>query len=167
MELVVNPLDRHIKVDSGSNLLDVLREHGVPISYSCMSGRCGTCRCRVVEGRVFDAGPEAGRPLVGGKDSHVLACQAVLTDNCTIELPDVDDVIVHPARIVKGVVTAIEAVTHDIRRLRVSWPSRWRSARGSTSPCSSRPTTFAPTPWPGSWVTATWSFTSARCPMAG
>ena len=119
MELVVNPLDRHIKVDSGSNLLDVLREHGVPISYSCMSGRCGTCRCRVVEGRVLDAGPEAGRPLVGGKDSHVLACQAVLTDNCTIELPDVDDVIVHPARIVKGVVTAIEAVTHDIRRLRV------------------------------------------------
>ncbi len=119
MELVVKPLDRHIKVDSGSNLLDVLREHGLPISYSCMSGRCGTCRCRVVEGRVLNGGPETGRPLTGGKDAHVLACQTVLTDNCTIELPEVDDVIVHPARIVKGVVTAIEEATHDIRRLRV------------------------------------------------
>jgi len=119
MELVVKPFDRHIKVDSGSNLLDVLREHGLPISYSCMSGRCGTCRCRVVEGRVLNGGPETGRPLAAGKDTHVLACQAVLTDNCTIELPEVDEVIVHPARIVKGVVTAIEEATHDIRRLRV------------------------------------------------
>lgn len=119
MELVVKPLDRHIKVDSGSNLLDVLREHGLPISYSCMSGRCGTCRCRVVEGSVLNGGPEAGRPLAAGKDTHVLACQAVLTDNCTIELPEVDDIIVHPARILKGVVTQVEEATHDIRRIRV------------------------------------------------
>lgn len=119
MELVVKPLDRHIKVDSGSNLLDVLREHGLPISYSCMSGRCGTCRCKVVEGRVLNGGPESGRPLNAGKDTHVLACQAVLTDNCTIELPDVDDIVVHPARILKGVVTGIEEATHDIRRLRI------------------------------------------------
>lgn len=119
MELVVKPLDRHIKVDSGSNLLDVLREHGLPISYSCMSGRCGTCRCRVVEGKVLNGGPESGRPLTAGKDTHVLACQAVLTDNCTIELPEVDDIVVHPARIIKAVVTGIEEATHDIRRLRV------------------------------------------------
>jgi ferredoxin-NAD(P)+ reductase (naphthalene dioxygenase ferredoxin-specific) len=119
MELVVKPLDRHIKVDSGSNLLDVLREHGLPISYSCMSGRCGTCRCRVVDGKVLNGGPENGRPLSGGKDAHVLACQTVLTDNCTIELPEVDDIVVHPARIIKGVVTGIEEATHDIRRLRI------------------------------------------------
>jgi naphthalene 1,2-dioxygenase ferredoxin reductase component len=119
MELVVKPLDRHLKVDSGSNLLDVLREHGMPISYSCMSGRCGTCRCRVVQGRVLSGGAESARPLTAGTDAHVLACQTVLTDNCTIELPEVDEVIVHPARIVKGVVTAVEEATHDIRRLRL------------------------------------------------
>lgn len=119
MELVVKPLNRHIKVDSGSNLLDVLREHGLPISYSCMSGRCGTCRCKVVEGKVLNGGPESGRPLAAGKDTHVLACQAVLTDNCTVELPEVDDIVVHPARIIKAVVTDIEEATHDIRRLRV------------------------------------------------
>lgn len=119
MELVVKPFDRHIKVDSGTNLLDVLREHGLPISYSCMSGRCGTCRCRVIEGRVLNGGPETGRPTAAEKDTHVLACQAVLTDDCTIELPEVDEVIVHPARILKGVVSTIEEATHDIRRLRV------------------------------------------------
>lgn len=118
MELVVQPLNVRLNVDSGSNLLDVLRANQLPISYSCMSGRCGTCRCRVLSGQVRNSGPEAGRPRAG-KDDYVLACQAVLTDNCVIELPEVDEVVVHPARIVKGTVTAIKEATHDIRRIRV------------------------------------------------
>lgn len=118
MELVVEPLNVRLNVDSGSNLLDVLIANQLPISYSCMSGRCGTCRCRVLSGQVRSSGPEAGRPH-SDKDDYVLACQSVLTDNCTIELPEVDEVVVHTARIVKGTVTAIEEATHDIRRIRV------------------------------------------------
>jgi naphthalene 1,2-dioxygenase ferredoxin reductase component len=118
MELVVKPLNVRLNVDSGSNLLDVLIAHQLPISYSCMSGRCGTCRCRVVSGQVRNSGPEVGRPHAD-KDDDVLACQSVLTDNCVIELPEVDEVVVHTARIVKGTVTALEEATHDIRRIRV------------------------------------------------
>lgn len=118
MELVVEPINLRLNVESGSNLLDILRANQLPISYSCMSGRCGTCRCKVKEGQVRSSGPEAGRPN-SGKDDYVLACQAVLTDNCTIELPEVDEVVVHTSRIVKGTVTSIEEATHDIRRIRV------------------------------------------------
>ncbi len=118
MELVVEPLNLRLNVESGSNLLEVLRAHQLPISYSCMSGRCGTCRCRVVSGQVRSSGPESGRPHAG-RDEYVLACQSVLTDNCAIELPEVDEVVVHPARIVKGTVSSIEEATHDIRRIRV------------------------------------------------
>lgn len=118
MELVVEPLNRRLNFQSGDNLLEVLRRHEVPISYSCLAGRCGTCRCRLVGGSLLDAGPEAGRPG-RGQDSDVLACQAVLTESCAIELPEVDEVVVHPARILKGTVASIERVTHDIRRLKV------------------------------------------------
>jgi ferredoxin-NAD(P)+ reductase (naphthalene dioxygenase ferredoxin-specific) len=118
MELVVQPKQLRISFQSGQNLLDVLRDNAVPVSYSCLSGRCGTCRCKVVEGQVVDGGPEAGRPQLNGTP-YVLACQSVLTESCTIEIPDTDEVIVHPARIVKGTVVAIETPTHDIRRLRV------------------------------------------------
>lgn len=118
MELVVEPFGQRVNADSGSNLLDVLRAHQMPISYSCMSGRCGTCRCKVLSGSVLNGSPESGRPH-SGEDDFVLACQAVLTDNCAIELLDTDDVVVHPARIIKATVTAIEAATHDIRRVRL------------------------------------------------
>lgn len=118
MELVVQPLNLHLQTEIGENLLDVLRSHSVPISYSCMSGRCGTCRCKVTEGCVLDGGPEIGRPH-SAKAGDVLACQATLIGDCTIEVPDVDEVVTHPAKIIKGTVTSIEQATHDIRRIKV------------------------------------------------
>jgi len=118
MEIFVRPLQRTLSVSAGVNLLDALREHQVPMSYSCMAGRCGTCRCRVVEGNVLESGQEVQRPL-GAGDRHVLACQTYLTESCTIEIPEPDEVVVHPARIVKATVVAIEDMTHDIKRLRL------------------------------------------------
>jgi ferredoxin-NAD(P)+ reductase (naphthalene dioxygenase ferredoxin-specific) len=118
MELVIRPLKRVLNVQPGANLLETLREHQVPMSYSCMAGRCGTCRCKVVAGEVLDAGQEVGRPL-DGEPHFVLACQTFLTEPCTIEIPEPDEIVVHSARVVKSTVTAIEHLTHDIRRLRL------------------------------------------------
>lgn len=118
MELLVQPSNRRLPFNSGANLLEVLRENGVPVSYSCMSGRCGTCRCRVIEGNIVDSGPEAGRPNLLG-ERHVLACQSVLTDSCAIEILEADEIVTHPARILKGTVVTVESPTYDIRRLRI------------------------------------------------
>jgi ferredoxin-NAD(P)+ reductase (naphthalene dioxygenase ferredoxin-specific) len=122
MELLVNPLNLRLQIQTGQNLLDVLRENVVPISYSCMSGRCGTCRCKVTQGSVRHSGPEVGHPRLD-KDPYVLACQSILTDSCTISIPDMDEVLVHPAKIIKGTVVSIEPLTHDIKRLRLK-PSK-------------------------------------------
>jgi ferredoxin-NAD(P)+ reductase (naphthalene dioxygenase ferredoxin-specific) len=117
MEVVVQPMQRVLDVKPGVNLLEALREHQVPMSYSCMAGRCGTCRCRVLEGEVLDGGAEMQRPLAA--DRTVLACQTFITEPCTIEIPEPDEVVVHPAKVLKTSVVAIEDMTHDIKRLRL------------------------------------------------
>jgi len=116
VDVCIQPLQQVIEVEPGANLLAALRAAQVPVSYSCMAGRCGTCRCRVVDGEVLDAGGAQQGPLAG-RDSYVLACQTVLTQPCTIEIPEPDEVVVHPARIVKATVQAVETLTHDIRRV--------------------------------------------------
>lgn len=116
MEILVHPLQRTLNVSVGVNLLDALREHQIPMSYSCMAGRCGTCRCKIIEGSVLESGHELQGPL-GGRDQYVLACQTFLTESCTIEIPEPDEVVVHPARIIKSTVVGIEDMTHDIKRL--------------------------------------------------
>jgi ferredoxin-NAD(P)+ reductase (naphthalene dioxygenase ferredoxin-specific) len=116
MQVLIEPLHRTIDVEPGANLLDALRNAQVPISYSCRAGRCGTCRCRVLEGEVLDSGRADARPL-DGEEACVLACQTVVTEPCTIEIPEPDEIVVHPARTLKATVLAVESLTHDIRRL--------------------------------------------------
>jgi naphthalene 1,2-dioxygenase ferredoxin reductase component len=116
MEVLIQPLQRVIDVEPGVNLLEALRHAQVPMSYSCMAGRCGTCRCRVVEGEVLDSGRADQRPL-DGQDAYVLACQTFVTEPCTIEIPEPDEIVVHPARTIKATVLAVESLTHDIKRV--------------------------------------------------
>ncbi|MFZ6758826.1 2Fe-2S iron-sulfur cluster-binding protein [Undibacterium sp. Ji50W] len=123
MELVVQPLGRALSVQPGENLLGVLEANDIPISYSCKSGRCGTCRCRIVEGKVLESGRDA-KITNPDDDNHVLACMSVLTENCVIEIPEPDEIVHHPARIIKGTVVSLENLTHDIKRLVVKSPKQ-------------------------------------------
>ncbi|MES2534241.1 MAG: 2Fe-2S iron-sulfur cluster-binding protein [Pseudomonadota bacterium] len=118
MELFVQPLGRTIIATPGANLLTTLREHDVPISYSCTAGRCGTCRCKVIKGEVSETGRDS--KITHPEDAgYVLACMSVLAENCTIEVAEPDEVVTHPARIIKATVIAIDDMTHDIKRLRL------------------------------------------------
>lgn len=119
MEVSVLPLQRTFDVRSGDNLLEALRHQQVPISYSCMAGRCGTCRCRIVSGNVLVTGaPDTNRPAADGES--VLACQTTIVEDCVIEIPEVDEIVVHPSKIVKTTVVGIEDLTHDIKRVRLA-----------------------------------------------
>ncbi|WP_332740229.1 2Fe-2S iron-sulfur cluster-binding protein [Hydrogenophaga sp.] len=119
MDIHVRPLQRTLRVDAGVNLLEALRAHDIPVSYSCLAGRCGTCRCKVTSGHVLESGREQRPPQALDDAASVLACQTFLTEPCTVEIPEPDEVVVHPARIIKATVVAIESPTHDIRRLRL------------------------------------------------
>ncbi len=121
MQVHVQPLGERLEVTPGDNLLKTLTERQIPISYSCLSGRCGTCRCRVLSGDVRQADGVEYRHhdehSQGEGERHVLACQSTVHGDCEIELPEVDEVVVHPAKILKATVLAIETLTHDIKRL--------------------------------------------------
>jgi ferredoxin-NAD(P)+ reductase (naphthalene dioxygenase ferredoxin-specific) len=116
MDLIIKPLAQTLQVRAGANLLEVLLDHGVPVSYSCMSGRCGTCRCKLVSGEVLSAGQESSGPITV-RNGEILACQTSLASDCVIEIAEPDEIVVHPARTAKAVVTGVEDLTHDIKRL--------------------------------------------------
>lgn len=72
----------------GSNLLEILREKGVPIAAGCGGlGLCGLCKLKVKSGRLSEP-TERERKLLGGMlhDGWRLACQAYIVDDATVEL---------------------------------------------------------------------------------
>lgn len=66
--------DRTVALN-GKTVLDAAESVGVPIDYQCRSGICGTCRCKLLSGRVT----MAVRDALSDADEaqgYVLACQA-------------------------------------------------------------------------------------------
>lgn len=117
MDIKIYPSNKTITSLSGGTLLESLRDNNVPISYSCMSGRCGTCRCKVIEGDV--RGPAAAEGRLAGEGEYVLACQSFVYSDAVIEVPEPDEVVIHSMKTLKGTVTAYEQLSPDVRRLRL------------------------------------------------
>lgn len=115
---MVLPSGHVLSLNVGDTLLNALRTHDVPVSYSCEDGRCGLCRCKVIHGRVIESSRQM-RPFAGPKTSYVLACQSVLTDDCTIEVAEPKEVVVHAPRSTKAMILAVETPSRDVRLVRL------------------------------------------------
>ena len=84
-----NPLDLAAEAESDETILDVARRIGAPVGTSC--GGLGICvRCRVT---VLEGGERLTEPTMIERDqsrlnkfeeNERLACQAVITGDCTV-----------------------------------------------------------------------------------
>nr|WP_113864722.1 class I ribonucleotide reductase maintenance protein YfaE [Brenneria salicis]NMN92300.1 ferredoxin [Brenneria salicis ATCC 15712 = DSM 30166]RBP67639.1 ferredoxin [Brenneria salicis ATCC 15712 = DSM 30166]RLM32386.1 2Fe-2S ferredoxin [Brenneria salicis ATCC 15712 = DSM 30166] len=65
--------------DKGRSLLDVLESHQVSVEYQCRSGYCGSCRLRLLKGRVA----YRQTPLACIRQDEILPC-------CCMPLSDIE-----------------------------------------------------------------------------
>jgi uncharacterized 2Fe-2S/4Fe-4S cluster protein (DUF4445 family) len=79
------PLGRRARVAPGTTLLEAARQAGVGLNAVCGgAGTCGTCRVRVVAGRVTPP-TEAERDSLA--EGFRLACQARVSDDVRVDVP--------------------------------------------------------------------------------
>ncbi len=108
----------------GDTLLRAALRAGLPASYECNSGGCGTCKFVLEAGAADDA--QTDPPGLTPRDKRKgrrLACQAVPSADCTAVLTVAAGgaVPLRPARHV-GTVTATRTLTHDLRELTIRTP---------------------------------------------
>jgi NAD(P)H-flavin reductase/ferredoxin len=85
----------------GELLLDAALLNGIDIPHDCRCGHCGTCRVRVLDGRVL--GGHTDDPEM------VYACQARILSDLRVAVEDVPEVVTVP-----GVVTELTPLTADV-----------------------------------------------------
>jgi ferredoxin-NAD(P)+ reductase (naphthalene dioxygenase ferredoxin-specific) len=117
MEILIKPTNKTITASQGSTLLEAFLENQIPISYSCLSGRCGTCRCKVIKGTV--SGPSAAEGRLAQHGQFVLACQSRIETDSIIEIPEPDEIITHPTKTIKAQVVSYDILSNDVRRLKL------------------------------------------------
>src|SRR5712671_2706714 len=90
----------------GDLVLDWALMNGVELPYDCRSGICGTCRVRLVEGRVF-GGHEQG-------DDMIHACQARIVSDIEIVTEAVPDQVTMTGRVTQMVRLAPDVIGVDV-----------------------------------------------------
>ncbi|MDH4326578.1 MAG: 2Fe-2S iron-sulfur cluster-binding protein [Betaproteobacteria bacterium] len=90
MKVRLLPTGREFQARDDEPVLSAaLREH-LNLPHSCKGGSCGTCRVRVVTGRVaYPHGRPAGISAEEATEGYALICQARALENLEIEIRDI------------------------------------------------------------------------------
>lgn len=122
--LTLPQLGRRTPVSAEQTILQAALDAGVPYPHGCRSGRCGSCKSRLISGDV-----ELGKhsPFALTEEDRagglILACRSVPTTDVTVEWLDVDYVAM-PTVAQGATVVAVERKTHDILAIRLKLDDR-------------------------------------------
>ena len=89
MHIQVNARNRGYDFDArpGEKVLHAGLRAGVDLPYECSTGTCGTCKAKLISGRVRDAWPHApGRKYLKPGASEFLMCQCAAEEPLTVEV---------------------------------------------------------------------------------
>jgi CDP-4-dehydro-6-deoxyglucose reductase len=77
---------RSFSAEPAHSVLDAALRAGLNLPHSCKSGNCGSCRARLIEGRVrYPNGPPLGLSDAESADGLILLCQARAETDLAIE----------------------------------------------------------------------------------
>lgn len=152
--VTLQDLGTSFEVGRNKTVLESALEAGIAYPHDCTVGTCGSCRTRLISGKV-DAITPFGYTLSREEleAGFILACQAVPESDLTVEV-DLDSGASPVQHCTARLVEAID-LTHDIKR--VSWET--------AMPIAYRAGQYMNVAWPGAPEPRSYSFSSA--PVAG
>jgi NAD(P)H-flavin reductase/ferredoxin len=112
-----------VELDAPSDL--TILEHaltkGVALPHSCRVGTCGTCKAKLVSGKVYELSEKAYTLSADElRENYVLACQSMPRSDLVLEVPDAPDVVQRTPVVQRaGEITSMRKLTHDIVELEV------------------------------------------------
>jgi toluene monooxygenase electron transfer component len=120
VRIQVNARNRGYDFDAapGEHILYAGLRAGIDLPYECATGTCGTCKAKLVAGRVRDAWPQApGKKFVKSAAREFLMCQCVAEEPVTVEVSKfvypMDAGVCVPQK-AAGTVREPRSLTHDV-----------------------------------------------------
>jgi CDP-4-dehydro-6-deoxyglucose reductase/ferredoxin-NAD(P)+ reductase (naphthalene dioxygenase ferredoxin-specific) len=121
MQITLEGHGEPVPVRAGDTMLESLLRAGVAFPFSCQAGNCGTCKCELVSGDILEL--EHSEHALGPEERAkgiILACRTQVWDDAVIRRIDAEDLVMHPSRVMRCRVLKLEALTHDIRGVRLA-----------------------------------------------
>lgn len=122
--VTLQPSTRQFTVAGDEPILNAAIRAGIALPYGCKDGACGSCKCRLLEGRVTH-GAHQDKALSAAEeaDGLILTCCATAQTDCVVEARNVPAAGQYPILKMPGRVLSLHKPTDDVAVLRVQLPA--------------------------------------------
>lgn len=122
MPLIRTLSGREFQQERGESLLAAAQRHGLTLPYSCRTGRCSTCKCRVVEGVTRAVSEESGLSADERQQGWILGCVRSALDDVVIEVEDLADLNLPTARTLPCRIDTLQRLAPDVVEVTLRLP---------------------------------------------
>ena len=116
----IMPASVEFRAQPKETLLQAALTQGIAFPHDCRAGGCGSCKCRLVKGRVKELTDKSYLLSAGElRDNYVLACQSIPQSDVEVEVELRDAATLAPVQQSMAHITRLVPLTHDIVHLTV------------------------------------------------
>lgn len=111
-----------LKQVDGKSILETAESNGLRFAYSCRTGRCSTCKCKVNSGDTVALADEVGLSQKEKDEGWILSCVRSATSNLEIEIDDLGDVNLPNPALFPCRINRLDKVSKHVIRLGLRLP---------------------------------------------
>lgn len=123
-QITVQPSGRQFSAEPDEAMLAAGIRQGIGLPYGCKDGACGSCKCRLVSGRVVH-GPHQSKALSAEEEAsgYVLTCCGVAHSDVVLESRQVTEAGAFSIKKMPVRVNSLERASHDVIVMRLQLPA--------------------------------------------
>src|ERR1700722_7406256 len=106
----------------GVTILDAAPAAGITLPYSCRTGRCSSCKCRVIAGTTMALLPETGLEPGDLENGWILGCARTAQTDLVVEVEDLAALVLPAARTLPCRISSIDKPPPDVARIPLRLP---------------------------------------------
>lgn len=109
-------------IDYGVSILDASSKANLLLPYSCKSGRCSTCKCKVIAGETAALKEEIGLSVSDKANGWILSCVRTAVTDVSLEIEDLGGVVLPEVKTLPCRINSIDKLAHDVVRVVLRLP---------------------------------------------
>ncbi len=122
MHLISLTNGRYFEVADGISLVDAALAAGVTLPHSCKTGRCSTCKAKILQGETRALQAEVGLSDSQKAAGWVLSCVRAACSDVTMEVEDLGDVVLPVSKTLPCRINEISRLAPDVVRVVLRLP---------------------------------------------
>jgi CDP-4-dehydro-6-deoxyglucose reductase len=107
---------------SGISIIDAATRAGVFFPYSCKTGRCSTCKCKVLSGQTRELHTETGLAEHEKAEGWILGCVRSAETDLTIEVDDLGGVVLPAIKTIPCRISHLQLLAPDVIQVKLRLP---------------------------------------------